>query len=110
MAVIAMWLCDRDNSMFNSKKEAEAHDKMLELGEQFTALMEQQISGIDPKQAEAFGILLAKNRDLVMRACKGDSGALAEIKPEDDNSDDASSKPQLAPSTTEKTKKVARKK
>ncbi len=93
MAVIAMWLCDRDNSMFNSKKEAEAHDKMLELGEQFAALMEQQISGIDLKQAEAFGILLAKNRDLVMRACKGDSGALGEIKPEDGNTDDANPKP-----------------
>ncbi len=79
MAVIAMWLCDRDDSMFNSKKEAEAHDKMLELGEQFTALMEKQISGIEPKQAEAFGILLAKNKDLVMRACKGDSAALGEI-------------------------------
>ncbi len=93
MAVIAMWLCDRDNSMFNSKKEAEAHDKMLELGEQFTTLMEKQISGVDPKQAEAFGILLAKNRELVMRACKGDSGALSEIKPEDDNANDASPKP-----------------
>lgn len=83
MAVIAMWLCDRDESMFNSKKEAEAHDKMLELGEQFTALLEDQISGIDSKQAEVFGILLAKNKDLVMRACKGDSSALSEITQQD---------------------------
>lgn len=79
MAVIAMWLCDRDDSMFNSKKEAEAHDKMLELGEQFTALLEREIPKIDSSQAEAFGILLAKNKDLVMRACKGDSEALNEI-------------------------------
>ncbi len=85
MAVIAMWLCDRDDSMFNSKKEAEAHDKMLELGEQFAALMEKQISGIEPKQAEAFGILLAKNKDLVVRACKGDCAALGEISLEDND-------------------------
>ena len=79
MAVIAMWLCDRDDSMFNSKKEAEAHDKMLELAEQFTALLERQIPKIDSVQAEAFGILLAKNKESIMRACKGDSEALAEI-------------------------------
>ena len=86
MAVIAMWLCDRDDSMFNSKKEAEAHDKMLELGEQFTTLLEQQIPEIDPAQAEAFGILLARNKELIMRACKGDSQALSEIEePTKDN-------------------------
>ena len=90
MAVIAMWLCDRDDSMFNSKKEAEAYDKMLELGEQFTALLEKQIPKVDPAQAEAFGILLAKNKDLIMRACKGDSEALAEI--ENPTADDATQK------------------
>ena len=46
MAVIAQWMCDRDNSMFNSKKEADAHDKMLELGEQFTALMLEKMPNI----------------------------------------------------------------
>ncbi len=79
MAVIAMWLCDRDDTMFNSKKEAEAYDKMLELAEQFSTLLEKQIPKIDSAQAEAFGILLAKNKELVMRACKGDSSALLEI-------------------------------
>ncbi len=92
MAVIAMWLCDRDDSMFNSKKEAEAHDKMLELGEQFTALIEKQISGIEPKQAEAFGILLAKNKDLVIRACKGDGAALGEITPQNNEAAEAKRK------------------
>ncbi|MCF6217767.1 MAG: YebG family protein [Gammaproteobacteria bacterium] len=78
--------------MFNSKKEAEAHDKMLELGEQFTALMEKQISGIEPKQAEAFGILLAKNKDLIVRACKGDCAALGEITLQNDDAAEASAK------------------
>jgi uncharacterized protein len=79
MPVIAMWKCDRDGSMFDSKKEADAYDKMLELGEQFTALLESQISGIDEAKAENFGLLLAKNKDLVIQACKGNSEALGEI-------------------------------
>ncbi len=85
MAVIAKWLCDRDDSMFNSKKEAEAHDKMLELAEQFTALLETHIPEVDASQAEAFGILLAKNKELIMKACKGESEALAEIGQSNDD-------------------------
>ena len=79
MPVIAMWKCDRDGSMFDNKKDADAHDKMLELGEQFTALLESQIDGLDELQAESFGLLLAKNKDLIMQACKGKSEALSEI-------------------------------
>ena len=33
MAVVAMWQCDRDGSMFASKTEAQAYDRMLELAE-----------------------------------------------------------------------------
>lgn len=65
--------------MFDNKKDADAHDKMLELGEQFTALLESQISGIDEVQAESFGLLLAKNKDLIALACRGKPEALAEI-------------------------------
>ena len=79
MAVVAMWKCDRDGSMFENKKEADAYDKMLELGEQFTALLESQIEGIDEAKAESFGLLLAKNKELVMQACKGRSAALMDI-------------------------------
>ena len=79
MAVIAMWKCDRDGSMFENKKEADAHDKMLELGEQFTQLLESQIEGIDEAQAESFGLLLAKHKDLIVLACKGKPEALEEI-------------------------------
>ena len=79
MAVVAMWKCDRDDSMFDDKKEADAYDKMLELGEQFTALLESQIVGVDEKAAEAFGLLLAKNKDLLVQACKGRPEALSEL-------------------------------
>ena len=79
MAVVAMWQCDRDGSMFDNKKEADAYDKMLELAEQFTALLETQIPDVDEKAAEQFGLLLAKNKDLVTLACKGNPEKLAEI-------------------------------
>jgi uncharacterized protein len=79
MPVIAMWKCDRDGSMFDSKKEADAYDKLLELGEQFTALLEDQIAGIDEAKAESFGLLLAKNKDLIIQACKGRPEVLGEI-------------------------------
>jgi len=65
--------------MFENKKEADAHDKMLELGEQFTMLLESQIKDIDEAQAESFGLLLAKHKDLVVQACKGRPEALEEI-------------------------------
>ncbi len=83
MAVIAMWKCDRDNSMFESKKEADAHDKLLELGEQFTRLLEKRVPGVDEKAAEEFGLMLARNRDLVVQACKGKPEILAEIDDQD---------------------------
>ena len=56
MAVIAVWLCDRDGSMFEDKKVAEEHDKYLELA---------------AKYSEAIGILLAQRRELLAKACKG---------------------------------------
>lgn len=71
MAVVAKWMCDRDNTMFDSKKDADAYDKMLELAEQFTALLQREIPGVDDGKAEDFGILLAKNKELLMQACKG---------------------------------------
>ncbi|CAH0991389.1 hypothetical protein SIN8267_01493 [Sinobacterium norvegicum] len=71
MAVKAMWLCDRDDSMFSDKKSAEEHDKMLELAENITALIEQNIEGVDESALEEIGLLLARRRDVLARACKG---------------------------------------
>jgi dsDNA-binding SOS-regulon protein len=79
MPVIAMWKCDRDGSMFENKKDADAHDKMLELGEQFTMLIESQLSGVDEAQIESLGLLLAKNKELIIQACKGKPEVLEEI-------------------------------
>ncbi|KZZ38840.1 MULTISPECIES: YebG family protein [unclassified Oleiphilus] len=79
MPVIAMWKCDRDGVMFENKKDADAHDKMLELGEQFTTLIESQIAGVDEAQAESFGLLLAKHKELIIQACKGKPEVLEEL-------------------------------
>jgi dsDNA-binding SOS-regulon protein len=71
MALIPMWKCDRDGTMFDDKKEADAYDKMLELAEQFTVLLESQIPNVDAAMAEQFGLLLSKNKETIIQACKG---------------------------------------
>ncbi len=79
MAIVAMWKCDRDDSMFDSKKDADAHDKMLELAENFGLLLEKKIAGISEKDAENIGLLLSKNKDTLIAACKGKPELLLEI-------------------------------
>jgi dsDNA-binding SOS-regulon protein len=75
MAVIAVWQCDRDGSMFEDRKLAEEHDKYLELAANITQLIEDNLPEINEQHSEAIGLLLAQRRDLLARACKG--------KPED---------------------------
>ena len=71
MAVVAVWKCDRDGAMFDDKKEAEAHDKMLELAESITFLLRENINDIDDRISHEVGVLLAKRRDDLVKACKG---------------------------------------
>lgn len=78
MGVIAVWKCDRDGTMFDNKKDAEEHDKMLELAANITSLIEQHIAGIDENQSEEIGLLLAKRRDNLAKACKGKPEVLLE--------------------------------
>lgn len=100
MAVIAVWQCDRDGAMFRNKKDADDHDKMLELAENITALIEQEITGVDEQQAEAIGLLLAKRRDILARACKNKPELLLEEEPEEHNTGDV-----FAPEAKAKAKK-----
>ena len=79
MAVVAMWKCDRDNSMFDSKKEADDYDKMLELAENFSAFLSREVEGISEKDAENIGLLLSTNKNLLMAACKGKPELLLDI-------------------------------
>ncbi|MDO6422250.1 YebG family protein [Saccharophagus degradans] len=71
MAVIAVWKCDRDGSMFEDKKLADAHDKMLELAESITRLIEANVPGVSEADVETIGLLLAKRSDDLIKACKG---------------------------------------
>ena len=71
MAVIPVWKCDRDGSMFDNKKDAEEHDNMLELAANITQLIELAVDGLSETQSEAIGLLLAQKRDLLAKACKG---------------------------------------
>lgn len=85
MAVIAMWKCDRDGAMFDNKKDADAYDKMLELGEVFTRLLEHVIPGVDEDKAEEFGLIMARNKEQVIAACKGKPEAMDEVIAGPDN-------------------------
>ncbi|HEY7884044.1 MAG TPA: YebG family protein [Cellvibrionaceae bacterium] len=78
MAVIAVWKCDRDGTMFDDKKAAEAHDKMLELAANITSLIEAEVPDINERHSEAIGLLLAGKSDLLARACKGKPELLLE--------------------------------
>ena len=86
MAVVAMWKCDRDDTMFDSKKDADSHDKMLELAENFSLLFEKQVEGISEKDAEKIGLLLSKNKSVLIAACKGNPDLLLGIGSENQES------------------------
>ena len=83
MAVVAMWKCDRDDTMFDSKKDADAHDKMLELAENFSLFLSKQIEGISEQDAENIGLLLSKNKNTLIAACKGNPDLLLDIGSDD---------------------------
>ena len=83
MAVVAMWKCDRDDTMFDNKKDADAHDRMLELAENFSLLLGRQIEGISEQDAENIGLLLSKNKSVLIAACKGNPDLLLDIGSED---------------------------
>ena len=76
MAVVAVWKCDRDGSLFDTKKEAEVYDKSFELAETITLFLNQEIAGIDEQISKEIGLLLAKRRDDLLKACKGKTEAL----------------------------------
>jgi len=71
--------------MFENKKDADAHDKELELGSAFSQLLEQIIPDVDEKKSEEFGLFLARHKNQIMQACKGKPEVLDEIFSGNDN-------------------------
>ena len=72
MAVVTLYMSDRDQSKtFTDKKEADNYDKMLELAENVSLWMEKEIPGLNEEQVESIGILLAENKETLLKALKG---------------------------------------
>ncbi len=78
MAVIAVWQCDRDGAMFQNKKDADEHDKMLELAESISQLLGQHLKQLPEEHLEAIGLIRARRRESLAKACKGRPEALFE--------------------------------
>ncbi len=79
MAVRALWQCDRDGKMFTSKKEADAHDQMLELAEAISNAVNENVAGLNETQLDDIGRLVARNKDLFSKAFKGKPAELAKL-------------------------------
>ncbi|WP_017444315.1 YebG family protein [Gayadomonas joobiniege] len=87
MGVKALWQCDRDGKMFTSKKEADAHDQMLELAEAIAAAIGENIADIEEQKLDDIGRLIARNKDLFTKAFKGKTEELSKLdfaEPADD--------------------------
>lgn len=65
--------------MFENKKDADDYDKMLELAEGFSTFLLKKANGISDQDAEDIGLLLSKNKNLLIAACKGKPGLLLDI-------------------------------
>ncbi len=81
MSITPMWRVDRDGSMFTDKKAAEEHDRMLELADGITNMLEAHFE-INDRVAEEIGLLISRNKDAFTRALKGKPEALQEIQKE----------------------------
>ncbi len=79
MSITPMWRVDRDGSMFTDKKAAEEHDRMLELADGITGMLEANFK-IDQQLAEEIGLLMSRNKDILAKAFKGKPEVLQEIK------------------------------
>ena len=103
MSITPMWRVDRDGSMFTDKKAAEEHDRMLELADGITGLLENNFD-IDEGLAEEIGLLMSRHKEVLSKAFKGKPELLEEIGKED-SSEEASE--ETSKEKTAKLKEVA---
>jgi dsDNA-binding SOS-regulon protein len=61
------------------KAEADRHDKMLELAELLTDVLQKAAPSLSEQQGEELGIFMAKNRDVFAKAFKNQPEALSEL-------------------------------
>ncbi len=79
MALVCLYMSDRDpqKTLFTSKKEADAHDKKLELAEHICDYLQTKIKSIDEDVADEVGMLIAENKEQFLAALKGKPEALS---------------------------------
>ncbi|TQV89706.1 YebG family protein [Aliikangiella coralliicola] len=86
MAVVTLYMSDRDqNKTFTDKKEADNYDKMLELAENVSLWMEKEIPGLNEEQVESIGMLLAENKETLLKALKGKPELLIQSEEDKEN-------------------------
>jgi uncharacterized protein len=65
--------------LFMDKAEADRHDKMLELAELLTDVLQKAAPSLSEQQGEELGIFMAKNREVFAKAFKNQPEALSEL-------------------------------
>lgn len=83
MAVEMVYRSSRDlERLFMDKAEADRHDKMLELAELLTDVLQKAVPTLNEQQGEELGIFMAKNRDIFAKAFKNQPDALNDLDKE----------------------------
>lgn len=69
MAVETLYRSSRDlERLFMDKAEADAYDKMLELAEHLSAVLNKAVPSLKEDQAEELGIYMARHREVFAKA------------------------------------------
>ncbi|SDE86464.1 YebG family protein [Phytopseudomonas seleniipraecipitans] len=80
MAVEVVYRSSRDpERLFMDKAEADRHDKMLELAELLSDVLQKAVPSLSEEQGEELGIYMARNRDVFAKAFKNQPDALGEL-------------------------------
>lgn len=80
MAVEVVYRSSRDlERLFMDKAEADRHDKMLELAELLTDVLQKAVPSLSETQGEELGIFMAKNREIFAKAFRNQPDALGEL-------------------------------
>ncbi|MDP3976680.1 MAG: YebG family protein [Pseudomonas sp.] len=84
MTVEVVYRSSRDlERLFMDKAEADRHDKMLELAELLTDVLQKAVPSLNEQQGEELGIFMAKNREIFAKAFKNQPDALSELAQDD---------------------------
>lgn len=76
---------------FATKKEADAYDRMLDLADALTGLLQQGPVALDEAQQEALAMYLAQQKDRLLQVLRG--GKVSDSSPADTGADLAGDEP-----------------